>query len=142
MEKENYTLAIVKSESQNIQKVSWNNFHQKMKQENITEAIIIPTDKEATDVNLAKRLLIGRLMKNNDVNHATDYAIIDHSDNDRLLPCILLFNPELQFAIMTTLQVNPDKYFIQAVIPQNSDELHINKCPLTEYDESFNDTVN
>lgn len=142
MKKQNFTLAIVKTEAQNLQKQSWDSFHRDMINGGITEAIIIPTDREATDVNLAKRVVISHLMKNNDVNHSADYAVIDHSDDDRLLPCLVLFDPELQFSVITALQFNPYKYFIQAVISETDNELHVNKCPFSEYDDQFNDLIN
>ncbi|RCW36771.1 hypothetical protein [Marinilabilia salmonicolor] len=142
MNKQDYTLAIVKTNTQNLQKKAWDTFLQEFKKEDFEEAIIIPTDREATDVNLAKRLLIAQLMANQDVEHSADYAVIDHTDKDRLLPCIVLFDPELQFAAMTALQLNPDKYFIQAVISDSGKELHVNKCTVEEVDEQFNDKVN
>lgn len=138
----NYSLAIVGSKADDQQIKNWKSFEKEMKKEQIEEAIIIPIATDAEEVNLAKRYILGLLMGKENLNYTPDYCLIDHTDNDKLLPSIVLFDPELQQAAMTALQYNPDKYFIQAVITQTDNQLHVNKCPLTEFDDQFNDSVN
>ncbi|MGM0504692.1 MAG: hypothetical protein ACQESQ_08730, partial [Bacteroidota bacterium] len=138
----NYSLAIVGSKADDQQIKNWKSFEKEMKKEQIEEAIIIPIAPDAEEVNLAKRYIFGLLMEKDNVNYAPDYCLIDHENNDKLLPSIVLFDPDLQQAAMTALQYNPGKYFIQAVITQTDNQLHVNKCPLTEFDDQFNDSVN
>jgi len=138
-----YSLAKCKNNPLDYQIVDWNEFEKEMREQKIEEAIIFILDDVADKETLVKRFVIGELLLSKDnVRHLDEYCLIDHDDNDRLMPCMILLDPELKYAVIKALEFRDNKSFIQCVIVQKDNLFKINECELVKYDKRLNHLVN
>ncbi len=96
---EKYSLAICKEDPSDCKVISWDDFMQTMRKRGAAESIIFATHEIANFRMLADRTLINQLIiAIEGVRHLDGYCLIDHSSNDRLMPCLVLLDPDMQYA--------------------------------------------
>ena len=139
---EKYSLALCKSNHEEYQILTWNSFELELYNQQINEALIFALDKDANPVSLAKRLILGQLIISaNGVKHLDDYCLIDNTDNGRLIPCMILLDADLEYAIAKVLEFGTNKSLIQCFILDDG-TFKVNECKIVEYDKRFNLQVN
>ncbi len=137
-----FTLAIVGNNPSDFQMQSWSEFEKVMRKAGDREAIIFFLSDNADQVSLAKRILLSELiLKKDNVKHLTNYCLINHKKNNNLQTCMILLDPELNYAAIKAIQFYPNDFFIQCLI-NDKGVFSVNKCPLEVYDSDFNDKVN
>ena len=137
-----YSLAICKKTPSDYQIIKWYALKQIMQNQQVREAIIFPVADAASEFELAKRYLIGKIIIEKDrVKHLDEYCLVDHENGDQLLPCLILLDPDIQYAVVKALEFRANKSFIQCVLkPDNS--FIVNECEMAPVDEQFNIRVN
>ena len=137
-----YSLAICKTNSSDYQVIKWYDLKQIMQNQQVTEAIVFPVADAASEYELAKRYLIGKIIIEKDrVKHLDECCLVDHENGDQLLPCMILLDPDLPYAVVKAMEFRANKSFIQCVLkPDNS--FIVNECNMAPVDERFNIKVN
>ena len=124
------------------QKTTWEDFEKIMRSLNVREAIIFPVDDDFSEAGLVKRAVIGQLIiKKDGVNFLDDYCIVSHEEKGLILPCIILLDPELEYAVVKAMEFRDNKFFIQCVITDDN-QFHVNECGLDQIDQRFNLSMN
>lgn len=137
-----YSLALCENNPSEFQIITWDAFEIELHKLQLREALIFGLDKEANPVSLAKRLILGQVIISADkVKHLDDYCLIDHKDNDRLVPCMILLDADLDYAIAKVLEFGTNKSLIQCLTLDDG-TFKVNECKIVEYDKRFNLQVN
>ena len=127
----NYSLIKIVNDPAQQESVSWRSFEQVMKEQEIKEVIIFAVGAELTSVNLCKRMIINKaIIEPDNVGCWDEYCIVDHNDDDRIVPCLVLLDPEIEYAVIKAIEFQPNDYFIQCRIMEGDNRFVVNKCEL------------
>ena len=137
-----YTLTHCVNNPTNHTETSWADFEKIMRDLNAREAIIFPIDDVFTEVSLVKRVLIGEgILKKDGVNFLDSFCLIAQEENGVILPCIILLNSELKYAVMKAVEFRENTFFIQCVITDDN-QFKVGECEIVQADPKFNLMVN
>jgi len=137
-----YSLAVCETKPSDYQIVKWYDLKHIMQEQKVTEAIIFPVAETATEYELAKRYLIGKIIIEKDrVKHLDEYCLVDHENGDILLPCLILLETDLQYAAVKAMEFRLNKSFLQCVIKTDNSFI-VKECEMIPADENLNFRVN
>ena len=137
-----YTLTHCKNNPDKHKETSWEDFDTIMRSLKVREAIIFAVDDDFSEAGLVKRAIIGQLiLKKDNVNFLDDYCIVSHEEKGHILPCIILLDPELKYAVEKAIEFRENKFLIQCVITDDN-QFHVNECELNPIDQRFNLSMN
>lgn len=126
-----YSLVRIKNKETEKEAISWATFEEKMKKHQVEEAIIFAVGKELTTVNLAKRSIISEvIVKPDQVGCWDEYCIVDHENGGKVIPCLVLLDPEIEYAVIKAIEFQPNDFLIQCrfILPDN--RFIVNRCEL------------
>ncbi len=128
---EKYSLAICKEDPSARKIISWDDFMQTMRKRSAAESIIFATHQMADSEMLADRTLINQLIIAIDgVRHLDGYCLIDHSSNDRLMPCLVLLDPDMQYAADKARMFYNNTSVIHCLLDPDNGSMSVTERPL------------
>ena len=137
------SLAKITGKASEQEIVSWQEFELLMRSKKINEAIIIIMEAdESIEVGIAKTLILKELIFSPDgVDCIDGYLIVDHTEKDKLLPCIIFIEPKIEYAVEKAILYGSRQSVIQCIIT-NNDEFHVNECKLSRPFEFYGHELN
>ncbi len=128
---EKYSLAVCKNDPNDFGVVSWDDFSQEMGMRGVKEAIIFAISNSAEHDILDERQLLGKLFVAPDgVQYLDEYCIIDHSQANQLLPCLVLLDPDLNYAAAKAQELWDNKTVLQWRIDSDDGRISVIERPL------------
>ena len=140
---EKYSLAIRNKNSSDFKVITWNDFEQVMRRDKVQEAFIFISADDLSEENWAKHaILCYAMLAKQGIKHYGKYCLVDHEDNDRLMPCIVLLDVDVKDAMVKAVLFRENKSMIQCVIFSNDDRFNVKEYELIRFDKRFNSQVN
>lgn len=119
------------------QKLQWEQFRAIMEEEGISEALIFYTDDHYSEVNRAKKY-ISRVMIEKDGEKAwAEYNIVEHRNEDRIMPCLVLLEVDIQYALRRALHLAYRNEFIIRCLITDDGKLLVRKYDILEQEFGF-----
>ena len=139
----NYSLVKIAADPSKQENISWASFEERMRKHRVKEAIIFAVGEDLTLVNLVKRTIISQVIVNPDkVKCWDEYCIVEHENGDRIIPCLVLLDPEIDYAVIKAIEFQQNEYVIQCRFTQPDNQFIVNKCEIETRDTACNFIMN
>jgi len=112
-----FTLAICKDDPTDHQVISWDDFKLVMEKQEAVEAFIFTTDDTATKESLEQRTF--ESIFNVGIHSPkciNDYCLIDHTNENALMPCIILLDEKESDALNTAQRISKNPILLKCNI--------------------------
>ncbi len=134
-----YSLAICMDDPNDHQVISWDDFKIEMEKQQAVDALIFTTDNEATHESLEKRTFdsifnIGM----HSPKCLNNFCLVDHKNNNTLLPCIILLDEKESDALNTAHRVCKKPILLKCAIDPADGSLSVIRGLTADFDSLRN----
>jgi len=119
----------------NPDKLSWDEFGEIMKKDNVSEALIYYTSDNYTEIEIAKKYIYKTLIEKDNVKVWAGYSLMDNEDNNKLRPCLVLLDADIKYVITRAIMDYKNTFIIQCIF-MDTGEFKVNKYDLEFYDDT------
>ena len=131
-----FSLAICKDDPADHQVINWDDFKLEMEKQDALDAFIFTTSDEATHESLEQRTFDSIFNVGiHSPKCLNNYCLVDHNDDDKLLPCIILLDEKESDALNVAHRINKKPILLKCKIDPADGSMSVERGWAASFDK-------